>query len=151
MRESDTIIIGRVKSIESRWNNEHTMIYTYIDIFTIDFLKGRSNGSAVTIKLFGGTVDSIVTFMTGAPRFSRNEETLLFLRTVPQGPLANYPTVTGWAQGKFDIHTTPGTNSKTVTRDVSGIELVGGRQNQFLEEPISLEELTEMIQNELNK
>ncbi|MFQ5454276.1 MAG: hypothetical protein ACE5D6_08835, partial [Candidatus Zixiibacteriota bacterium] len=137
------------ESIESRWNAEHTMIYTYIEIALSNLLKGTNAGDAVTVKLLGGAVGNIVTVMTGAPHFRTEEEILLFIRTVNQEPFADFPTVTGFAQGKFNIQTTPGANSKIVTRDISATEFVGGRQSQFLDGPLSLEAFVKMIQDEL--
>jgi hypothetical protein len=149
VQESSYILIGKVESLQSAWNPEHTMIFTYIQIAPTTMLKGINSNSSMTVKLLGGTVGNIVTFMMGSPRFQKEEETLIFLRTINQEPFADFPTITGLAQGKFNIQTLADT--KVVTRDVSAIDFVSSRQNQFLDGPIALDALIKLIQDELAK
>lgn len=54
--QADSILIGEVKSMESRWNADRTLIYTYVTISARDYVKKFSNmgeSEEITVKIPG--------------------------------------------------------------------------------------------------
>jgi hypothetical protein len=143
------IVTGRVHSIESKWNEEHTIIFTYVDIVPISFLKGPVAEGKITLKLLGGSVGDIETVVLGSPRFKKDEETVLFLETGIGELFQSFFVVLGLAQGKFDVTYDPSTSSKTVTRDLSQIHFVGPIQQPVYEEAIPFDDFIELIKTKL--
>ena len=100
--EADSILIGEVKSIESRWNKERTLIYTYVTIFVRKYTKalpGMKEVREITIKVPGGEVGDIGLKVSDTPEFREGEEVFLFLR-IEKSPIFR---VAGLFQGKYTI------------------------------------------------
>jgi len=149
--ESSMIIIGKVESAECQWNSDYTMITTLVKVALSDVLKGAPTESVITIKLIGGSIGNIETVLIGSPTFRIGEETLLFLRAVNEEPFNGFLTVTGLAQGKFEIQNGTGTAAKVVTRDISGIHLMGNRPNDFVNGRLSLDVFVKLIREQLER
>jgi len=147
--ESSVIVVGKVEAVECQWNVDHTMITTLVKVALSDVFKGAPTESVITIKLIGGSIGNIETVLIGSPTFRIGEETLLFLRAVNEEPFNGLLTVTGLAQGKFEIQPGTGAESKVVTRDISGIHFVGQSPNDFVNGRISLDRLTKLIREQL--
>ncbi len=100
--QADSILIGKVKKIESRWNEEKTLIYTYVTISVKEHTKalsGMAEVKEVIVKVRGGEVGDIGLKVSGTPQFREGEEVLLFLKR-EKLPLFS---VTGLFQGKYTI------------------------------------------------
>ncbi len=100
--EADSILIGKVKSMESRWNKDRTLIYTYIIISVREYTKALPNMKEVkeiTIKVPGGEVGGIGLKVSDTPEFRKGEEVFLFLR-IEKLPIFK---VAGLFQGKYTI------------------------------------------------
>jgi len=100
--EADSILIGEVKKIESRWNEERTLIYTYVTISVKQYTKALSSQEQIEeiiVKVPGGEVGDIGLRVSDTPQFREGEEVFLFLRS-EEVPVF---LVTGLFQGKYTI------------------------------------------------
>ena len=100
--QADSILIGKVKKIESQWNEEKTLIYTYVTISVKQHTKtlsGVGEVQEIIVKVPGGEVGNIGLKVSDTPQFREGEEVFLFLRR-EKLPLFS---VTGLFQGKYTI------------------------------------------------
>ncbi|UCH63517.1 MAG: hypothetical protein JSU77_03455 [Fidelibacterota bacterium] len=148
-RSSGIIAIGKVVTVESAWNTEHTMIFTNVEVSIDSALKGSDQRDNITFTLSGGIVGNIETVLIGSPRFNVGENTLLFLGNMDIIPAYNSLSVIGLSQGKFNIVTDPGTNSKMAVRHTSDIHFIGENNGAAPEDRIELQELIQFIRAEL--
>lgn len=100
--EADSIMIGKVTGMESRWNEDRTLIYTYVTISARDYVKKLSNigeSEEIIVRMPGGEVGDIGLKVSDMPEFREGEEVLLFLKK-------ERPTifrVVGLFQGKYTV------------------------------------------------
>lgn len=113
---SDVIFAGTVVSVESRWNDEHTRIYTYTTFRVDEYLKGDGDDTLV-ITSIGGSVGDIGMAASGMPYFRKDERVVLFTAASPSGSRG----VTGWNQGRFRILANPQTGEETLVRSLAGV------------------------------
>ncbi|KKM55591.1 hypothetical protein LCGC14_1552510 [marine sediment metagenome] len=100
--QADSILIGKVKEMESRWNEERTLIYTYVTISVKQHTKtlsGMAEVKEVVVRVRGGEVGDIGLKVSDTPQFREGEEVFLFLR-MEKMPLFS---VAGLFQGKYSI------------------------------------------------
>jgi hypothetical protein len=97
-RESDTIAIGNITGVESRWNQGRTMIYTYSTLSIEKYVKGGEGDEKRTIITEGGTVGESSVWVEDVPVFTKNETVLVFLKRA-----GREFSVVGWAQGKYIV------------------------------------------------
>ena len=100
--QADSILIGKVKKIESQWNEEKTLIYTYVTISVSQYTKTPASVEQyqeIIVKVRGGEVSDVGLRVSDTPQFREGEEVFLFLR------MDNLPlfSVTGLFQGKYTI------------------------------------------------
>ncbi len=129
--EANSILIGEVKSMESRWNKDRTLIYTYVTISVREYIKGILNlgePEEITVQVPGGEVGDIGLKVSDTPEFREGEEVFLFLR-VEELPIFR---VAGLFQGKYTIE---GEKAK----------------NKVLEQEISLDILIDQIEEIMKK
>ena len=93
---SDSIVQGRVETVEARY--EERMIYTYVSIIVDDPLKGDRRRT-VLLRHMGGTIGAKTVWIPGMPQFNPSENVIVFLRNRQDGTF----DVVGLNQGKFDI------------------------------------------------
>ncbi len=94
---SDVIIRGKVREVESRYNEERTKIFTYSTIDVKDVLKGKLP-PIIKVRTFGGRVEDVNMKVPGMPEFKKDEEVFLFLKKSE-----DFYHVTGMIQGKYTI------------------------------------------------
>jgi len=94
-QNSDVIVYGRVSSLVSHWNDEHTLILTTVTFEPLEYLKGEGQGP-ITFEAPGGTVGELTLVASDVPKFRVGEEAVLFLRP-------EYFRVVGWNQGKLSV------------------------------------------------
>ncbi len=129
--EADAILIGEVKDIESRWNKERTLIYTYVTISVRKYTKALPNMKEVekiTVKVPGGEVGDIGLKISDTPEFREGEEVFLFLR-IEELPIFR---IAGLFQGKYTIED-------------------GKAKNEVLEREISLDIFIDQIEEIMKK
>jgi len=113
-KESSTVLYGKCSKLKSEWNENKSIIYTYVTIVPEAYLKGNL-GSEAVIAVPGGRVDDIICEVSEMPVFVEGEEVVAFVRTNPAGK----NLVTGGFQGKMKIEK----DKKTGKRAVVGFGL----------------------------
>ncbi len=88
--------------MESEWNEDRTLIYTYVTILVGDYVKGDSNiaqSKEIIVEIRGGEVGDMGLRVSDTPQFRQGEDVFLFLRQ-------ERPTifkVVGRFQGKYTV------------------------------------------------
>ncbi|GAB4198454.1 MAG: hypothetical protein OHK0013_07620 [Sandaracinaceae bacterium] len=117
--ESDAIVHGRVLRTGSRLVADEAGLFTphtLTEIEVLEPIKGDV-GDRLVIDEIGGTYQGGGMWIEGTPRYHRGEETVVFLRALPDGHFRTY----GMAQGHFEVRPgVPGVES-SVVRDTSAI------------------------------
>jgi hypothetical protein len=96
--EADVIVKGLVKDVASVWEENQTVIYTYVRISVDEYVKGIGS-EEITIRQLGGVVDDVGLYVEGAPEFSRDEGVLLYLKQ----SAGDFFEVLGLSQGKVSV------------------------------------------------
>ena len=86
--EADSVVVGRVETVSSQWNEEHNAIYTTVTIAADSILKGGTVPDPLTVVVPGGSIDGITQFVSETPAFVTGEEVLLFLEDLPRTIIA---------------------------------------------------------------
>ena len=97
--ESDVVLIGRVESQYSLWNEQHTLIYTYTTIFAEKILKGAVNSYEVIVISEGGALDGLRQESEFQVTFTLGEKVKLFLQRINN----NQYKVTRMSLGKITL------------------------------------------------
>jgi hypothetical protein len=122
VRNSDSIVQGRVEQVYTRWDEKLKVAFTFVSVYVDDPLKGARRRT-VLIQLLGGKVGSLVQTVAGMPRFNRGDAVIVFLKDRNNGSFE----VVGMNQGKYDI-----VNDFAVA-NVSGVTLVDPKTGQLSE------------------
>jgi hypothetical protein len=118
-RTSDSVVVGTVARVSSRWTGDHARIVTEIELTVAEAWKGQAPQRLVLTQP-GGEVGDIGQRVDGAASFVVGEEVVLFLET-----RGSEFTVTGMAQGRFKIDRTKDGKSASVRQDqCSGLFLL---------------------------
>jgi len=99
-RSSDAIVVGRVASISSGWDDSSDAIYTYVSVDVSEVIKGAVPPGRITIKQLGGAAGEIGLRVFDQAAFTTGEEVLLFLEMRPRDRTLY---TTALAQGKWRI------------------------------------------------
>jgi hypothetical protein len=97
-QESESVVHARVKSMESAWNEQRTMIFTAVTLDVIRTLHGKP-AEQVTVRVPGGTVDGYTIEMAGAPKFQAGSAVVAFINQWDDGT----PKVAGYYQGVSQV------------------------------------------------
>lgn len=97
VEDAAAIVLGRVVSQQSRWDDAHRWILTYSTFEIEKTIKGQP-AQRITIVTPGGTVGTIAQDVDGVPRFSQGEDHILFVRNSQAGP-----TVLYFEQGAYRV------------------------------------------------
>jgi hypothetical protein len=123
-QKAEVIVIAEVTSISSAWNDQETLIFTYIELRVVEKIKGNFQGNQLVLRHLGGVVGNVESRVSGMPQFARNEKVLVFLAGIPN---SSFFAVMDWLEGK-----------KNIQRDVAGREVIrvgtGGEKIQPLKE-----------------
>ena len=106
---STAVFYGKCTGIECAWNENKSVIYTYVTVAPEEYLKGNL-GPAAVIAVPGGKVGDIIYEVSDMPVFTEGEEIMAFVRTNKAGK----NIVTGGYQGKMKIDTDKNTGKKVV-------------------------------------
>ena len=117
---SDSIVQGRVESVEVRWENN--LAYTYTSVTVDDPMKGFRR-RAVLIKQLGGKVGNLNVSVSGMPQFKRGDQVIVFLKARKDGTF----DVVGLNQGKYEIV------NDTAIANVSGLTLINEKTGRLEE------------------
>ncbi len=97
---ADYIAAGAITSIESKWNEDNTQIYTFNKFEVSKYLKGCDDDELI-IKVPGGRVGSEEQWVEDTPIFKEGEEVVLFLERKDDGTF----DVVGGFQGVYRART----------------------------------------------
>jgi len=96
--ESTAVLYGKCTSKRCEWNEDRSIIYTYVTIAPEEYVKGNL-GSEAVIAVPGGRVGDIIYEVSEMPVFTEGEDVVAFIWTSPSGK----NLVTGGFQGKMKI------------------------------------------------
>jgi len=116
---SRIILTGTVGGIFSAWDEDHHMIWTYVEIRRDRLLKGKLEETDIVLKELGGTDGITGVKVFGQPEFTRGERVLLYLDTAPDGSLR----VAQSFMGAFVISKDHDSGRETVTRSLDGVDV----------------------------
>ena len=108
-KESSAVLYGRCSSVKSEWNENRSMIYTYVTVAAEGYIKGNL-GSEAVIAVPGGKVDDILYEVSEMPVFTEGEEVVAFVWTNPEGK----NLITGGYQGRIKIEKDEKTGKRMV-------------------------------------
>jgi hypothetical protein len=107
--ESTAVLYGKCTKKRCEWNENKTIIYTYVNVVPEEYIKGNL-GSEAIIAVPGGRVGDIVYEVSDMPIFSEGEDVLAFIWTNTSGK----NLITGGSQGKMRIDKDPKTGKRMV-------------------------------------
>ena len=114
-KKAEAIVVGKVSSVRSEWNKERTRIYTKVTLDVGEYVKGDKPTSTLVITQLGGEVDGVGEFYTHTPRFSKEEEVLLFVKKDKRDNFI----IEGGEQGKFKVTRDDMTGEKMIQAGLS--------------------------------
>lgn len=97
-QNSDTVVHGTVRRVESRWSGDRRRILTDVEIQVTESLKGQP-GSTVLVIQPGGKMGDLGQTVHGTASFTPGEEVVVFLER--KG--ASAFQLSGMAQGKYQV------------------------------------------------
>jgi hypothetical protein len=109
-QRSEVVVSGKVTSVQSKWNNARTKIVTSVNIMIAEQFKGSPGQTSLTIVTLGGEVNGIGESYSHMPKFTRDEQVVVFATRDRAGQYR----VTGGDQGKFTIKQDANSNAKLV-------------------------------------
>lgn len=71
--ESQEVIHGIVKEVNCKWNEDHSMIYTYVTFQVIEVFKGASRNEII-IQIRGGSLDNKGVWVEDEPEFEEGDK-----------------------------------------------------------------------------
>jgi hypothetical protein len=141
---NSTVIHGRVTSLHSYWNADHSFILTDVRVQPIEKLKGLLGGDEVTFTVMGGTVGDVTVLVIGGPELSPGSEYVMFLNEEDLLG-ARRMTMRSLSQGAFEVSRGPkGVRALSQARgepllpDATGeVEAAGGEEGFELSDMIA--------------
>lgn len=109
---ADVIVIGKVVDQKSHWNEGKTRILTQATIQVDEFLKGNNNETSIYVITPGGEVGEVGELYSHMPRFSNDEEVLLFAKKDKRD--ASYKVLNG-EDGKLTLHKDKSTGERVTS------------------------------------
>lgn len=96
---SNDVLVGRVVSLESRWDYEEEYIYTYVTLAVDRSLKGVITDRQIVLKVPGGEANGLILTVSDTPYFEKGQDVVVFVTKNDTGT----PEVFGGFQGKYTI------------------------------------------------
>jgi hypothetical protein len=78
--KSDVILEGKVVKQNSSWNQNKTRIFTEVTVQVDEYLKGSKGNKTLVVTTPGGEVGDVGELYTHMPKFSNDEQVLLFVK-----------------------------------------------------------------------
>jgi hypothetical protein len=101
-KESEMVVIGEVKDVQSHWSNDGTTIFSSAAVVVYEIIKGRANHDIV-VEYEGGEVGEIGLKVSDVEPLKKGEKVLLFLKTGKSKKDGNIYNIIGKSQGKYTI------------------------------------------------
>ena len=109
-KRAEVVAVGKVSGLASRWNENHSRIFTRVTLSVDQYIKGGTAGQPLSIVVPGGEVDGVGEVYSHTATFRRDESVLVFAEKDKQG---NYGVSAG-REGKFSIRKDEGTGKAMV-------------------------------------
>lgn len=77
---ADVVLTGKVVKQTSSWNSDRSRIYTEVTVKADEYLKGNTSENTLSVKTLGGEVGDVGELYSHMPKFSNDEEVLLFVK-----------------------------------------------------------------------
>jgi len=84
---SRLIVTARVISVTSAWDDQRSMVWTYVELLVDRKLKGELPDRTIVLKQMGGAVGDSGVYVFGQSRFAAGEHVLLYLNSAKDGSL----------------------------------------------------------------
>lgn len=107
VKRSETVVMGKVVDVVSRWNGDHTFILSDVTFAPSETVKGQAAGP-LTFTVMGGTVAGRTALIVGGAELVPGRSYLLFLGREDLPGAAQALTVRGLCQGVFEVKTQRG-------------------------------------------
>jgi hypothetical protein len=107
---AELILRGKVSSLRPSWVDGKSRIVTYVTLSVDEYLKGSAGGT-LTVSQPGGEIDGVGELYTHMPRFTSDEEVVVFAKREKSGTYRVY----GGDQGKISVVKDARTGSKMVS------------------------------------
>ena len=120
--------MANAPKIKCEWNENKSIIYTYVTVVPEEYIKGNL-GSEAVIAVPGGRVGDIIYEVSDMPIFTEGEDVMAFIWTNPAGK----NLITGGSQGKMRIDKDPKTGKRMVHG--SSAAIVTEYEGQGFEKP----------------
>lgn len=91
----DSVVIGTIESIESRWNENHSLIRTYAFVSVERYITGAPVDSMIPIIVDGGAIDGMTLWASDTPTFSPGMRAGFLLREDAPGLYTTYGKIKG--------------------------------------------------------
>lgn len=119
-RLSEIVVSGTVRSVEVLSPGEDDLRpVTEVALEVDEPLKGEPSGGPLRVRFIGGQHGEYTTRVIGAPRFSLDEEVVVFLESTSLGL-----TPVGLAQGKFTVIRPASGGEPLIRRELAGLRLL---------------------------
>lgn len=128
--EADGVIHGIVTDVESV-KNKPGDINTFITISIIEVIVGSYSDPSITIRQKGGRVGYEGVSIHGSPKFSVNDEVILFIRGNGQYMV---PFV-GWEQGVFKVKSSSGVGKSVF--DSNGNKILSFKESNLVKQNVN--------------
>jgi hypothetical protein len=115
-KDASLIVDGKVSTVRSYWNEDHSKIITEATVSVGATHKGAPATSVRVLQL-GGVVGNVRQTAHGALQWKRGEEVLLFLEPAMPGTFQ----VAGFSQGKYMIERDPRTGRAYVQQAMPAV------------------------------
>ncbi len=79
VKSSEFVVDASVIEQESRWDEAHKIIHTFVKIKVTQVLKGENVPEYITLRQLGGRVGEEAMVVHGAPDFYNGQESTLFI------------------------------------------------------------------------
>ena len=77
---AEVVAVGKVSSVKSEWNADRTRITTRVTITVREYLKGGGIDKQLVVLTPGGEVGEVGEWYSGAARFRKEEDVVVFAR-----------------------------------------------------------------------
>lgn len=128
VNQSTAVLYGKCTKKRCEWNENKSIIYTYVTIVPEEYIKGNL-GSEAVIAVPGGQVGDIRYEVSEMPVFTEGEDVMAFTFTNKSGK----NLITGGYLGKLKIERDSKTGKRMI--DASDIDTEADTQTQGIEKP----------------
>jgi len=143
--DSSAVVTGKVVSVESFWDENHTIIVSEIVLQVERTVVGQAP-EFVTLRLAGGTVDDYTVVAHGFPTFTEGERALVFVS--PDAKITERFKVAGYQQGHYRIVTNRFGEEIAIPTVDNNVQLVGaGQESSHARKPMRLVDFEQRLRD----